>query len=65
MQPQFLVTLIHELKAMAGEIVDVQAQQGSDRLTKQECLESLQSSFEKHMTAYEVRRLAPLSLLQA
>lgn len=31
-----------------------QTQQGSDRQTKQECLELLQSSFEKHMIAYEV-----------
>ena len=36
--------------------VDVQAQQGSDRHKKQECLESLQLSFEKHMTEYEVRQ---------
>lgn len=35
-------------------IVFYQTQQGSDRQTKQECLELLQSSFEKHMIAYEV-----------
>jgi hypothetical protein len=40
--------------------VDVQAQQGSDRHKKQECLDSLQSSFEKHMTEYEVRQRRPL-----
>lgn len=31
-----------------------QAKQGGDRQKKQECLDSLQSAFEKHMTEYEV-----------
>lgn len=36
-----------------AQLLELLAKQGSDRQKKQECLDSLQSAFEKHMTEYE------------
>lgn len=35
------------------QLMELLAKQGGDRQKKQECLDSLQSAFEKHMTEYE------------
>ncbi|KAG0556745.1 hypothetical protein M758_11G074300 [Ceratodon purpureus] len=35
------------------QLLELLAKQGDDRKKKQECLDSLQSAFEKHMTEYE------------